>query len=278
MEDLAYINNEFIPADQARVSINDRGYTFADGVYEVICTREGGRPFLMGEHFQRLERSAAGVDIPLPPSYENWPDIIAEGIKRAGFPETMIYIQLTRGVIPRHHSFPEPLEPQLLMTFRPRPQHDDSFYNQGRQAITVEEMRWNRCYLKTIALLPNILMKQKAHRQGCQEAFFISEKDEVHEACAANIFLVKDGVIITPELNNYILPGISRQYIIDRARETGMQIICRTCYLDELLAADEVFITSTTVDAMPITRVDNRQIGSGTPGPITEKVRRLFPS
>jgi len=278
MEDLAYISNEFIPADQACVSINDRGYTFADGIYEVICTRGGGRPFLMAEHFQRLERSAAGVDIPLPPSYAEWPEIIAEGIRRAGFPETMIYIQLTRGIIPRHHSYPEPLEPQLVMTFRPRPQHDDSFYSQGRQAITVEEMRWNRCHLKTIALLPNILMKQKAHRQGCQEAFFISDKDEVHEACAANIFLVKDGIIITPELNNYILPGISRQYIIDRARETGMRIICRTCHLDELLAADEVFITSTTVDAMPITRVDNRQIGDGTPGPITRKVRGLFPS
>lgn len=276
MADIAYINNEFIPMEQACIPINDRGYTFADGVYEVVCTRSG-RPFLIPEHFRRLERSAAGIDIPLPLSYSDWPAIIAEGIKRSGYQETMIYIQLTRGIMPRHHSYPEPLEPQLVMTFRPRPQYDESFFSQGQQAITVEEMRWNRCYLKTIALLPNILMKQQAHRQGCQEAFFISEKQEINEACAANIFLVKDKIIYTPKLNNYILPGISRQYIIDRAREDGMTVSCKICFLDELFAADEVFITSTTVDAMPIIKVDNRQIGDGTPGPITNKVRRLFP-
>jgi len=277
MAGIAYINNEFIPMEQARVSINDRGYTFADGVYEVICTRNN-RPFLQAEHFQRLERSAEGINIPLPPSYDNWPAIINEGIKRAGFQDTMIYIQLSRGIIPRHHSYPEHLEPQLVMTFRPRPHYDERFFTQGQQAITVEEMRWNRCHLKTIALLPNILMKQQAHRQGCQEAFFISDKQEIHEACAANIFLVKDGIIITPELNNYILPGISRQYIIDRARETGLTVSCKTCFLDELLTADEVFITSTTVDAMPIVKVDNQQIGNGIPGPFTNKVRRLFPA
>ena len=277
MPDLAYINNDFIPIEQACIPINDRGYTFADGIYEVICTRSG-RPFLMSEHFRRLERSAAGINIPLPSSYSDWPAIIDEGIKRSGHQETMIYLQLTRGIMPRHHSYPEPLEPQLVMTFRPRPQYDDSFFTQGRQAITVEEMRWNRCYLKTIALLPNILMKQQAHRQNCQEAFFISEKQEIHEACAANIFLVKDQTIVTPKLNNYILPGISRRYIIDRAREEGMKVDCRTCFLDELYAADEVFITSTTVDAMPIIKVDNRQIGDGLPGPITRKVRGLFPA
>ncbi|MCD6150717.1 MAG: aminotransferase class IV [Deltaproteobacteria bacterium] len=277
MADIAYINNEFIPMEQASISINDRGYMFADGVYEVICTRNG-LPFLLPEHFKRLERSAAGINIPLPTSYSDWPAIIDEGIKRAGYQETMIYIQLTRGIMPRHHSYPEPLEPYLVMTFRSRPQYDESFFSQGQQAITVEEMRWNRCYLKTIALLPNILMKQQAHQQNCLEAFFISAKGEIHEACAANIFLVKDKTISTPELNNYILPGISRQYIIDRAREDGMIVSCRTCFLDELFAADEVFITSTTVDAMPIVKVDNRQIGDGLPGPTTNKVRGLFPA
>lgn len=277
MPDIAYINNDFIPLEQARISINDRGYTFADGVYEVICTRSG-HPFLMSEHFRRLERSAAGINIPLPPSYSGWPAIIDEGIKRAGYRETMIYLQLTRGIMPRHHSYPEPLEPQMVMTFRPRPQYDESFFTQGQQAITVEEMRWNRCYLKTIALLPNILMKQQAHQQNCLEAFFISTKGEIHEACAANIFLVKDKTMSTPELNNYILPGISRQYIIDRAREEGMTVSCRTCFLDELFAADEVFITSTTVDAMPIVKVDGQLIGNGIPGPITKKVRGLFPA
>jgi len=277
MADIAYINNEFIPMEQASISINDRGYMFADGVYEVICTRSGF-PFLLPEHFKRLERSAAGINIPLPTSYSDWPAIIDEGIKRAGYQETMIYIQLTRGIMPRHHSYPEPLEPYLVMTFRSRPQYDESFFSQGQQAITVEEMRWNRCYLKTIALLPNILMKQQAHQQNCLEAFFISAKGEIHEACAANIFLVKDKTISTPELNNYILPGISRQYIIDRAREDGMTVSCRTCFLDELFAADEVFITSTTMDAMPIVKIDNRQIGDGLPGPTTNKVRGLFPA
>jgi D-alanine transaminase len=225
MADIAYINNEFIPMEQAGISINDRGYMFADGVYEVICTRSG-QPFLLPEHFKRLERSAAGINIPLPTSYSDWPAIIDEGIKRAGYQETMIYIQLTRGIMPRHHSYPEPLEPYLVMTFRSRPHYDESFFTQG----------------------------------------------------AANIFIVKDKTISTPELNNYILPGISRQYIIDRAREDGMTVSCRICFLDELFAADEVFITSTTMDAMPIVKVDNRQIGDGLPGPITKKIRGLFPA
>ena len=276
MADIAYINSEFIPMEQAGISINDRGYMFADGVYEVICTRSG-QPFLLPEHLKRLEQSATGINIPLPPSYNDWPAIIEEGIKHTGYQETMIYIQLTRGIMPRRHNYPETLEPYLVMTFRSRPRYDESFFTLGKQAITVEEMRWNRCYLKTIALLPNILMKQQAHRQGCQEAFFISEKQEIHEACAANIFMVKDKTIFTPELNNYILPGISRQYIIDRARANEMTVSCRICFLDELFDADEVFITSTTVDALPIIKVDNRQIGDGIPGPITEKVMGLFP-
>ncbi|MBN2332343.1 MAG: aminotransferase class IV [Deltaproteobacteria bacterium] len=275
--DLAYINGEFIPLEKATVSINDRGYTFADGIYEVICTRNGS-PFLLPEHFQRLERSARGINLPLPASYQKWPAIIGEGIKKTGYAESMVYIQVTRGIMPRRHHYPEPLVPQLVMTFRQRPQYDEEMFLTGQAAITVEEIRWSRCYLKTIALLPNILMKQKAQEQGCYEAFFISDAQEVHEATAANIFLVKDTVIYTPELNNYILPGISRKYIIDRAREAGLTVVCKVCFWEELMNADEVFVTSTTVDAMPIVTIDQQQIGNGMPGPVTRTIRGLFPA
>ncbi|MBW1645993.1 MAG: aminotransferase class IV [Deltaproteobacteria bacterium] len=275
MPDIAWLNGEFTSLAAAKVSINDRGYVFADGIYEVICTREG-RPFLMEAHLRRFENSAAGLNLPLPDNYRDWPDIIAAGLEKAGYPETMIYIQMTRGVMPRRHDVPHPLTPQVVMTFRPKPRVDPAALASGQAAITVEEIRWSHCFLKTIALLPNVLMKQQARDQGCYEAIFVADDGEVHEGTAANVFFVRDGILYTPELGNYLLPGITRQYIIDQAPAIGLQVVSKRCLLPEMLAADEVFVTSTTVDAMPIVKIDNQPIGDGKPGPVTRKVAALF--
>jgi D-alanine transaminase len=275
MADLAYINDIFIPLEEARVSVNDRGYTFADGIYEVIATRNG-QPFLLPEHFRRLERSAAGIGLRLPANYADWPKIIAGGIARAGFAETMIYIQLTRGVMPRRHVANDDLEPQLVMTFRPRPTFTAAQLAAGQRVITVEEIRWRRCWIKSTALLPNVIMKQKAARAGCDEAIFVDRDGEVHEGTAANVFFAAGGTLVTPPLGDYLLPGISRQYILDRAAATGLPVVVRRCTRDELLAADEVFLSSTTMDAMPVVEIDGHRIGDGRPGPLTRHVRELF--
>ncbi len=275
MPDLAWLNGKFLPLEEATVSIDDRGYVFADGIYEVICTREG-QPFLLEAHLRRLENSAAGLGLVLPDSYRNWPGVIAAGLEQAGYPETMIYIQVTRGVMPRRHEFSRPLPPQVVMTFRPKPRVEAAVLANGQKAITVEEIRWSHCFLKTIALLPNVLMKQQARDQGCYEAIFVADDGEVHEGTASNIFFVRDQVLYTPELGNYLLPGITRQYIIDRAPAIGLEVVSKRCLLAELMTADEVFLTSTTVDAMPIISIDNQPIGSGKPGPVTRKVAALF--
>ncbi|MCD6292271.1 MAG: aminotransferase class IV, partial [Deltaproteobacteria bacterium] len=154
MPEIAYINNSFIPLEKALVPINDRGYLFADGIYEVVVTRNG-KPFLIQEHLERLQHSADGILLQLPASLSRFTEIIERGINEAGFNKTMVYIQITRGIEPRHHSYSNNLKANLTMTFRPHPEYDPKLFLEGVAIITVPEIRWGLCNIKSIALLPN---------------------------------------------------------------------------------------------------------------------------
>jgi D-alanine transaminase len=275
MSEIAYLNGEFLPLTEARVPIDDRGYTFADGIYEVIVTRNG-KPFLSREHFLRLEHSAAAIDLTLPLPITELDKLMLAGIARAGFTETMVYIQVTRGVAPRRHDYPEGISPQLLLTFRPRPEAHPQLLEKGIAIITVPEIRWSRCDVKSIALLPNVLMKQKAITAGCREALFVSENGVIYECTAANIFLARNGEISTPPADHHILAGITRGRIIDKAKTEGLIINEQECSLNDLLTADEVFITSSTVDLLPVVTVDGKTIGGGRPGPLSCRIREWF--
>ncbi len=276
MPELAYLENSFMPLAEARIPVNDRGYLFADGIYEVIVTR-GGQPFLQAEHLKRLERSAAEIRLGLPVPLSELEKLVTSGIAKAEFNETMVYIQVTRGTAPRRHDYPPDLEPNLLLTFRPCPEYPPELTREGVGIITVPEIRWARCDIKSIALLPNILMKQRAVEKNCREALFVSPEGLIRECTAANIFFVKNGTLFTPPADRHILAGITRGFIIRQAQARKIDVRERECTRDELLGADEAFITSSTMDLLPVTMVDGRPIGNGRPGPLTSRIKSFFP-
>ena len=276
MPEIAYINNSFIPIEKASVSINDRGYLFADGIYEVVVTRNG-ELFLLNEHLDRLQRSADAISLKLPVSINEISKIIERGINKAGFAESMVYIQITRGVESRRHNYSAGIKASLMMTFKPRPEYAPELFSQGVAIITVPEIRWSRCDIKSIALLPNIMMKQKAVAEGCQEALFVSTDGIIHECTTANIFFIKDHILYTPPADQHILNGITRLYILQQAELNNISCIVKECSLTELLQADEVFMTSSTIDLMPIVKVNETTINNGKPGPLSLSVKKFFP-
>ena len=276
MQETAYLNDTFIPLEEASVPINDRGLLFADGIYEVIVSRQG-KAFLATEHLTRLQRSAAAISLKLPISIADISAIIDTGIKKAGFPESMVYIQLTRGTEPRRHNYSNNIRANLIMTFRARPEYAPEHFSRGVAIISVPEIRWSRCDIKSTALLPNVMMKQKAVDQGCQEALFVTSKGVIRECTAANIFAIKNGTLFTPPADQHILNGITRSFILQQADSHNLEPIERDFSFTELCRADEVFITSSTVDIMPVIKVDDLSIGNGQPGPITQAVKDFFP-
>ncbi len=275
MQETAYLNNAFIPLTEASIPINDRGLLFADGIYEVIVSRQG-KPFLLDEHLARLQKSAEAISLKLPVTAAEISEIIGTGIKKAGFSESMVYIQITRGTEPRRHNYSNKIQANLIMTFRARPEYAPELFRQGAAILSVPEIRWSRCDIKSTALLPNVMMKQKAVDQGCQEALFVTSGGIIRECTAANIFLVKDDTLFTPPANQHILNGITRSFIIEKAKSHNLKYIERDCSFTELCQADEVFITSSTVDLMPVVKVDDIDIGNGRPGPVSQTVKNFF--
>jgi len=272
---LAYVNGRFVPLAEACIPIEDRGYLFADGVYEVIVAYDG-RPFRMAEHLQRLRRSAAAIRLDFDFDRHGLEPIIAEGIRQAGFRDTMIYLQLTRGVAPRSHAFPHDTPITVVAMFRACPTIRPEVRAAGVALITTPEIRWANCHIKSIALLPNVLAKQKALDAGAYDAVFCTDQGEVHECSSSNIFLIKDGVLRTPPKNQWILHGITRQYVLECAERLGMATVEEPVHVDELFAADELFITSTTMEMLAVVRLDGRAIGTGRPGPQTEALHAEF--
>jgi D-alanine transaminase len=234
--------------------------------------------FGLDGHLQRLKRSADAISLKLPASLDEIGSLIETGIKKAGFSENMVYIQVTRGVEPRRHNYSADLQAALVMTFRPRPEYAPELFQQGIAIITVPEIRWSRCDIKSTALLPNVMMKQQAVDKGCQEALFVSADKIIRECTAANIFLVKNNILYTPPADRHILNGITRSYILKQAARHHLNYIEKECCFDELCQADEVFITSSTIDLMPVVKIDDLIVNTGQPGPVSLQVRNFFPT
>ncbi len=272
---MAYVNGEFVELERAHVGIEDRGYLFADGVYEVIVAY-GGRPFRMLEHLGRLKRSASAIRLGFDFDRRDLEVIIGEGVRRAGFTDTMVYVQLTRGVAPRAHAFPHGTEPTVVATFKARPEIDPELRATGASLITTEEIRWSHCHVKSIALLPNVLAKQKALDAGAFDAVFCTSDGEVHECSSSNILLVSDGVLRTPPKSTWILHGITREYVLQCAAQIGMKTTEEGVSVNDLLSADELFITSTTMEMLGIVELNGRCIGSGKVGPCTKALYAQF--
>ncbi|MEO6544167.1 MAG: D-amino-acid transaminase [Nitrospiraceae bacterium] len=274
MPDVAFINGSFVPLAEAKISIDDRGVQFGDGVYEVIRTYNG-RPFALEAHWARLERSAAALDLTQPYSRTEWTRHVLEGVRRAAYPEAKIYIQLSRGAAPRDHVYPAQVAPTVVMTVREFHPLDKSVQAAGVEAMTIEDIRWGRCDIKSLNLLANVLARQQAKQAHVFEAILIKE-GLVTEGAVSNVMVVRSGVVMTAPEGPHILSGVTRAVVLELARNEGLPIHERGISQAELYRADEVFLTGTTVEVLAVVRVDGNAIGDGRPGPITQRLAAGF--
>jgi D-alanine transaminase len=270
MPELAYLNGEFLSIDKALVPIEDRGYQFGDAVYEFIASYNG-RLFYLEEHLDRLERSLKGLFFP-PVSRETIRKAVLTLFEKAEIQRAGIYIQISRGVSPRNHAFPNGVHPQIVMTIREVEEKPPELRKNGAAAITVEDSRWGHCDLKTVQLLPNVLAKQKALAAGVFDAIFVSPEGVVREATSSNICIVADGMVITHPLTPQILPGITRMVVIDLCRELNIPVAERFFKTDALYGSEEAFLTGTVTEVLPIVAIDGQLIGDGQVGPVTAKL------
>jgi len=274
MSAIGFVNGRFMPLEQATVSVEDRGYQFGDGIYEVIRTYRGV-PFRMEAHLARLERSAQAIGLAMPYQSREWQELIVEGIRLAGFAESKVYIQLTRGVAPRDHAFPAGSRPTVVMTIREFRPLDPTLREAGVPAITLEDLRWGRCDIKSLNLLPNVLARQRAQDAGVFEAIFVRD-GIVTEGSVSNVVVVRGGALATAPEGARILSGVTRALVLELARKAGVSVEERAVTLDELRRADEVFLCGTTVEILAVVRIDGQAVGTGKPGPLTSRLSERF--
>jgi D-alanine transaminase len=269
MTEWIWLNGEVVPLAEASVSVEDRGFQFADGVYEVIRIYNGNL-FTLKEHLQRLEKSAAAIKLSVPLDAAALTSEIGKLIEKSWVREGMIYLQLTRGAAPRNHIYGQ-LKPTLLFYARPLPPAIAPGDGEGVKLLAVPDERWKRCWIKSIALLPNILAKNEAVAAGADEAVFISG-DTVTECSASNIFAVIGKRLVTHPVGSKVLPGITRAVLLELAAGAGLEVDERALREEEARRADELFITSTTREISWVARWNDRYIGQGRCGPATKRL------
>ncbi len=275
MPDIACLNGQFQPLEDARVSVNDRGYLFGDGVYEVIRTYHG-QPFLLNDHLARLDTSLAQVRIQPDWTRQELTSRILNTIARAGYANTKVYVQVTRGVAPRNHPFPEAAPTTLITATEIHPVAAE-MVRAGVSAIAIADIRWGRCDIKSLNLLPNVLARQAAQDAGAFEAIlFDADSGHVREGSSSNVCCVIDGTIVTPPLGHKLLAGVSRGYMLGLAGRAGIPVQQRQVTLDELKSADEVFLTGTTIEVLGVRQIDGQPVGDGTVGPVTRTLAAAF--
>lgn len=273
---LVYLNGRYIPAQEALVPVDDRGFLFADGVYEVVLCNDG-RPFLFDEHMRRMAQGLSALRIRFD-ELDALRDVAQRLLEENRLEDGLatIYVQVTRGVAPRKHAFPpDGTPPTVYVAARPFQRHPNEFFSNGVEAITVPDTRWSRCDIKSIALLPNVLANQQAKEAGAFEALLVRD-GIVLEGSHSNLLGVFDGTLVTYPVCNYILPGITRARLLALARELGIPTMEAPIHLQDLARADEMFLAGTTTEVMPLVRIDGRQIGAGKPGPITRRLLEAY--
>jgi len=272
MPNIAVINGKFMPLAKAKVSVEDRGFLFGDGIYELIRCHDG-QLFRLDEHLQRMERSAQAIRLDLRHSREDWKRLISKAAERSKIREAKIYIEVTRGAAPRGHAFPQGVASTTVITVRPFEPFPEQFRSRGVRVITTPDIRWGRCDIKSLNLLPNILAKQQAVESGVFEAIFI-RSGQVTEGTSSNIFAVFGDTIVTSPIGPTILSGVTREMVLELARSQGLKAEERVITSTDFLQADEVFITSTTTEVLGVIQVDQTMIGTGKPGQITQQLYR----
>ena len=269
-----YLNGEIVDEKDAHISVNDRGFVFADGIYEVIRVFDG-KPFELERHLDRLERSAAALRLTLNPTAEKIGQISLDLLDRAGGGEAQIYIQVTRGTAPRGHAIPSGVAPTTFIAIRPGLAPPAEVLKNGGAAITVPDDRWSRCDVKAIGLTANVLARSAAVDAGAYEAIFVRD-GTVTDAASCNVFAVIGMTLMTAPCTNQILWGITREVTLELAREDGIDTLEASFRAEQLREADEIFVTGTSSGIVPIVTLDGAMVGTGRVGPITRRLMELY--
>ena len=273
---IVYLNGHYLPMLESQISTQDRGFLFGDGVYEVIPVYNR-KLFAFPEHLQRLKNSLQAVSIQNPLTDAEWLEILNTLIARHPWTDQYIYLQVTRGIqMQRDHMPAECLTPTLYAYTNPLKAVSDSILENGITAITLEDIRWLNCDIKAITLLPNIMMKLAAKARNADDAILVSKEGFITEGTASNCFIVKDGTLITPPNSHSILPGVTRLVIERIAKAHGITMLEQAISLSELENADEVWLSSSTKEALPITRLNDLAVGTGKPGAVWQKMHRFY--
>ena len=271
--DRVFLNGNFVNSDDAQVSAFDRGFIFGDGVYEVIPVF-GGRPFRLQAHLQRLDNNLGELGINLDMSHQQWADILNQLIDNNNEDQS-VYIQVTRGPAARDHVFPDSSKPTVFAYTQALKYPDSTTLDNGVNAVTAEDIRWSRCDIKAIALLASVLLRQQAKQQGAVEAVLLRD-NMLTEGAASNIFIVKNDTIVTTGKGRYILPGITRDLVVELAQANNIPMEERDITESELRNADEVWMTSSTKEILPITSLDGQAVADGKPGAMHARMLDIY--
>ena len=269
-----YLNGKFLPLDEARISVLDRGFIYGDGVYELVPVYHR-QPYRLRPHLARLQHSLDGIRLANPHRDQEWEAIIHDLIARQPFDDQGVYWQVTRGAAKRDHAFPPDAVPTVFMMSNPLPVLSREQIEGGVAVVTAADERWLRCDLKTISLLGNVLARQFAVDRGAIETVMFRD-GYLTEASASNVLIVKDGTIVAPPKDNLILPGITYDAALELAREGGLPFAIRPVTQEEALAADEMWLSSSTKEVLAVTTLDGRSFGGGAPGPVYRRMYQLF--
>jgi D-alanine transaminase len=274
MSRIVYVNGEYVPEEAATVSIFDRGFLFADGVYEVTSVLDG-KLIDFGAHAARLRRSLAELDMPVPVDEETLLAIHRELVARNGLEEGLVYMQVTRGAADRDFAYPEGAVPTLVLFTQARGVADSPAARRGLRVISIPDRRWGRRDIKTVQLLYPAMGKMMAKAAGADDAWMV-EDGAVTEGTSNNAYIVKAGKIVTRHLGEEILHGITRKAVLKLAREAQMEVEERPFTIDEAKTADEAFVTSATTFVMPVVEIDGAPVGGGAPGPVAKRLREIY--
>jgi D-alanine transaminase len=272
---VCYLNGQWQDLDSARISPMDRGFLFGDGVYEVIPAYSG-QLFRLEEHLRRLGNSLKAIGLPNPMSPSEWAKVVREAVSRNPWPDQSVYLQVTRGAAPvRNHAYPKEVTPTVFLMCEPLVVPDAAVREQGVAAVSAADFRWLRCDLKSVSLLANCMLKQVAAEHGCAETVLFRD-GFLSEGAASSIFVVIDGTVLVPPKSHLMLPGITYDVVLELAQAGGMPYRVREVLEDEVRAADELWMTSSTKEVLPITRLDERPVGKGKPGPLAGQMYEWY--
>lgn len=274
MSDIVYLNGAFMPMDEARVPVLDRGFIFGDGVYEVVPAYSR-RPFRLAEHLRRLQHSLDGIRLANPLTDMAWTKLMSEIIAKNDGEDQSVYLQVTRGVAKRDHAFPKDTMQTVFMMSNPLTTPPQAQVDNGVAAITAADFRWLKCDVKSVSLLGNCLLRQMAADAGAAEAILFRD-GKLTEASASNVFVVKNGVLLAPPKNNLVLPGITYDVVLEIAHAREFEVEVREISEAEARGADEIWVTSSTKEVLAITTLDGKPVGDGTPGMLFRRMHALY--